>query len=188
MKSTKKALCAMALSAMVVLAPNVQTQAAEGIEVADKSVNAIGLEIPNPIVTHPSFEAMAESLHFVPLYLTKSSGYELIRQESIDNMAQLTYQGIKKQQSEVTIRTVQDAHVGAEALSGLHGMDWDVKGIDGTLISFAKNKEYKAAYWSYNGWSFAVTATNMSEKSFKAMIIDNLYDMSIHSFPNFKLR
>jgi len=179
----KKAFGIAVFSTMVLCTTGFQAEAAS----LNTDIAVAGM--PNPVVSCPSFEAVAESVHFVPLYLTRSSGYKLSEQSVIGGeTAELKYTGLRNPRTTATVRTSRTDNMGAQSLSGFYTMQWQEETLNGTVVAFSSRQNVRVAYWSVNGWSFSAAAENMGAEAFKSLVTDSLLDMSVHSFLNLRAK
>jgi len=158
-------------------------QVAEPEKISDSETPAVGL--PNPSVDYKNFDAMAEAVKFISLYIPKKSGYVVNSMSTIDNkVAEIRYGRRWEPEVSLLVRTYKRQEgEDLKDISGVHGVKWRIDMTSGTSVYIAKIDERShVAAWSVGDYTFSAQVENLSFAAFHSLVIDELVDLSTHYF------
>jgi|GEM_PF-3298933 len=158
-------------------------QVAEPEKISDSETPAVGL--PNPLVDYKNFDAMAEAVKFISLYIPKKSGYVVNSMSTIDNkVAEIRYGRRWEPEVSLLVRTYKRQEgEDLKDISGVHGVKWRIDMTSGTSVYIAKIDERShVAAWSVGDYTFSAQVENLSFAAFHSLVIDELVDLSTHYF------
>lgn len=162
---------------------NVQNQPTTSRTNTATDTPSVGL--PNPMREHASFEDLAKTVGFTPLYLPKKSGYTVNNIFSIDNkVAEIRYGRRWEPEVSLQIRTYKRA-TGEELkdISGVNGVKWRIDTTGDTTVYIAKvNDDTNVAAWAVGDYTFSAFVENLSFAAFHALIVEELVDLSNHYY------
>lgn len=128
-------------------------------------------QLPNPIVEYGSYEELCQAVGFNMVQL-QYLGLEPVTYASIDGtLAEIIY-GADAGDATVTLREQQGVDTD---ISGVYGVQYETYDLDATQVRIGKLADpdhagtIQAAWFSYGGNSYSVSATGMSDFEFPAL-------------------
>ena len=159
------------------------------IAVLSVGMNAFATEpaagLPSPIRTYDSYEAAASAVGFVPLYMTKDSGYTCTYISTISNdVVDLGFQKLGQSDRTIRVRTAKARNdMGVEGISGIYGVTWQKKVIDGITVYVTQvDEQTVAAHWKQGNYNFSAQGTNLSYVEFMSLLENSLVYDTAHYF------
>ena len=143
------------------------------------------VNVPNPIVSYPSFEEAAKKVGFIPLYIPKKSGFAMNYIAVISgNMVEIRYGKRWEPTVTLSVRTYKrSAGEELKDISGVQGVKWKIDLSSGMTIYIARvNNNTNAAAWSVGQYTFAAMTENLSFAAFHSFIVEELVDLCNHYF------
>lgn len=158
--------------------------------VSSGSAAAAAVGLPNPMVEYDNVLAAEKAAGFTPLYLPEISGYYT---SSVfiyhKNLVDIRYTSSTNPQTKLAIRSAKVATQKTADISGIYGVKWEKKTIDGIEVNIAKvpalskaEPDGCAAHWSVNGMLFSATAEHISQPEFLHLLKTGLIDLSRHYY------
>ena len=141
----------------------------------------------NRKVIEENFAAVARAVHFVPLYMPRKSGYEIVGLYAERNLAEVRYGRKWEPSVSVIVRTYRRAD-GEELkdISGVEGVKWRVDTTTGTAIYIAKISDTEqVAAWAVGHFTFSARSENLSFAGFHSLVADELVELSTHYYIDF---
>ena len=139
---------------------------------------------PNQKEVYANFAEVARALGFVPLYMPRKSGYEIIGIYAEPGIVEMQYGRRWEPEVGVAVRTYKRAE-GEELrdISGVEGVKWRVDTTTGTTIYLAKISETEqVAAWAVGHYTFSAHSKNLSFAGFHALVADELVELSTHYY------
>lgn len=145
------------------------------------------VNMPNPMQSYPSFNAVAKAVGFTPLYIPKKSGYTVNEIYTVGNrMAEIRYGRRWEPEVSLHIRTYKRTP-GEELkdISGVNNVKWRVDTAGDTTVYVAKiTDNTHAAAWAVGDYTFSAYVENLSFAAFHSLVVEELVDLSAHYFVN----
>ncbi|MBR1645798.1 MAG: hypothetical protein IJ685_03370 [Selenomonadaceae bacterium] len=139
---------------------------------------------PNPKEVYANFAEVSRALGFIPLYMPRKSGYEIIAIYAEPGIVEMQYGRRWEPEVGVAIRTYKRAE-GEELrdISGVDGVKWRVDTTTGTTIYLAKiSDNEQVAAWAVGHYTFSAHSKNLSFAGFHALVADELVELSTHYY------
>lgn len=139
---------------------------------------------PNEKVVYANFVEVAQALHFVPLYMSRKSGYDIVGIVAGQGIVEVRYGRRWEPNVALAVRTYKRA-AGEEPadISGVSGVKWRVDTSTGTTIYIAKISDTEqVAAWAVGQYTFSAQAKNLSFAGFHSLVADELVELSTHYY------
>lgn len=146
------------------------------------------IDLPDQKVVYSNFVEVAQAMHFVPLYMTRKSGYDIVGIVASQGIVEIRYGRRWEPTVGLAVRTYKRAP-GEEPqdISGVEGVRWRVDTTTGTTIYIAKiSDNEQVAAWAVGQYTFSAHAVNMSFAGFHSLIADELIELSTHYYIDFE--
>ena len=143
-------------------------------------------EPPNEKVVYSNFVEVAQAMHFVPLYMSRKSGYDIVGIVAGQGIVEIRYGRRWEPNVALAVRTYKRAQ-GEEPsdISGVTGVKWRVDTSTGTTIYIAKISDTEqVAAWAVGQYTFSAQAKNLSFAGFHSLVADELVELSTHYYIN----
>ena len=140
--------------------------------------------LPNQKLVYANFTEVARAVGFIPLYMSRKSGYEITALYAGQGIAEVRYGRRWEPTVSLTIRTHKRAD-GEELqdISGVTGVKWRVDTTTGTTIYIAKISEtQQVAALAVGHYTFSAQAENLSYAGFHSLVADELVELSTHYY------
>ncbi|MBR2773516.1 MAG: hypothetical protein IKD73_00830 [Selenomonadaceae bacterium] len=138
----------------------------------------------NQKMIYANFAEAARSVHFIPLYMPRKSGYEITALYAGQGIVEVRYGRRWEPTVSLTVRTYK-RNDGEEPqdISGVTGVKWRVDTTTGTTIYIAKISETEqVAAWAVGHYTFSARAENLSYAGFYSLVADELVELSTHYY------
>ncbi len=138
----------------------------------------------NQKMIYANFAEAARSVHFIPLYMPRKSGYEITALYAGQGIVEVRYGRRWEPTVSLTVRTYK-RNDGEEPqdISGVTGVKWRVDTTTGTTIYVAKISETEqVAAWAVGHYTFSARAENLSYAGFYSLVADELVELSTHYY------
>lgn len=129
------------------------------------------VQMPNPMRPYNTYNEMAASLSFKPLFLAGAPEFKETARYTIGSISDIRYRG--KEGKEISIRTMYKpgVEISPESLSGLYGGRWKPVRIGQTAVLVTKLANgIKGAAWTNGGYFFSVTANGIDGSELKNIL------------------
>lgn len=148
---------------------------------------------PSPTVTqtlpdqnsiYANFAEVARAVNFIPLYMPRKSGYEIVGLYAERGIAEIRYGRRWEPTVSLTVRTHKRAEgEQLQDISGVSGVKWRVDTTTGTTIYIAKISDtQQVAAWAVGHYTFSARAENLSFAGFHSLVADELVELSTHYY------
>ena len=140
--------------------------------------------LPDQKLVYANFTEVARAVGFIPLYMSRKSGYEITALYAGQGIAEVRYGRRWEPTVSLVIRTHKRAD-GEELqdISGVTGVKWRVDTTTGTTIYIAKISEtQQVAAWAVGHYTFSARAENLSYAGFHSLVADELVELSTHYY------
>ena len=140
--------------------------------------------LPNQKLVYANFIEVARAVKFIPLYMSRKSGYEITALYAGQGIAEVRYGRRWEPTVSLKIRTHKRAEGEAlQDISGVTGVKWRVDTSTGTTIYIAKISEtQQVAAWAVGHYTFSAQAENLSYAGFHSLVADELVELSTHYY------
>ena len=142
------------------------------------------ISAPDQKNTYANFEEAARAAHFIPLYMSKKSGYEITALYGEAGIVEVRYGRKWEPTVSLYVRTHKRADdEPLKDISGVTGVKWRVDTSTGTTIYIAKISEtQQVAAWAVGHYTFSARAENLSFAGFHSLVADELVELSTHYY------
>ena len=140
--------------------------------------------LPDQNSIYTNFAEVARAVKFIPLYMPRKSGYEIIGLYAERGIAEIRYGRRWEPTVSLTVRTHKRAE-GEELqdISGVTGVKWRIDTTTGTTIYIAKISDtQQVAAWAVGHYTFSARAENLSFAGFHSLVADELVELSTHYY------
>ena len=140
--------------------------------------------IPDQKSIYANFAEVVQTVHFIPLYMPKKSGYEITAIYAQPGIVEVRYGRRWEPTISLSVRTHKRADGEAlKDISGITGVKWRVDTSTGTTIYIAKISEtQQVAAWAVGHYTFSAQAENLSFAGLHSLVADELVDLSTHYY------
>ena len=139
---------------------------------------------PDQKVVYANFVEVAQAVHFVPLYMTRKSGYDITGIRAGQGIVEISYGRRWEPTVSLDVRTYKRGP-GEEPqdISGVEGVKWRIDTTSGTPVYIAKISDTEqVAAWAVGQYTFSAHSKNLSFASFHSIISDELIELSTHYY------
>ena len=136
--------------------------------------------LPTQKRIYAGFLEVVRTVHFIPLYMPRKSGYEITAIYSGDDIVEVCYGRRWEPTVSLAVRTHKRA-AGEELqdISGVTGVKWRVDNTTGTTIYVAKISDTQhVAAWAVGQYTFSARSENLSFAGFYSLVADELVELS----------
>ena len=142
------------------------------------------ISAPNQKNIYANFEEAARAAHFIPLYMSKKSGYEITALYGEAGIVEVRYGRKWEPTVSLSVRTYKRTDgEPLKDISGVTGVKWRVDTSTGTTIYIAKISEtQQVAAWAVGHYTFSARAENLSFAGFHSLVADELVELSTHYY------
>lgn len=136
--------------------------------------------LPTQKRIYASFIEVTRTVHFIPLYMPRKSGYEITGISAGENIVEVRYGRRWETTVSLAVRTHKRA-AGEELqdISGVTGVKWRVDNTTGTTIYIAKISDTQhVAAWAVGQYTFSAQSENLSFAGFYSLVADELVELS----------
>lgn len=139
---------------------------------------------PDQKVVYANFIEAAQAVQFIPLYMTRKSGYDIVGIVAGQNIVEIQYGRRWEPTIALAVRTYKRSPGEEPAdISGVTDVKWRVDTSTGTTIYIAKISETEqVAAWAVGQYTFSARASNLSFASFHSLVADELVELSTHYY------
>lgn len=139
---------------------------------------------PDQKVVYANFIEAAQAVKFIPLYMTRKSGYDIVGIVAGQNIVEIQYGRRWEPTIALAVRTYKRSPGEEPAdISGVTDVKWRVDTSTGTTIYIAKISETEqVAAWAVGQYTFSARASNLSFASFHSLVADELVELSTHYY------
>ena len=136
--------------------------------------------LPTQKRIYASFIEVTRTVHFIPLYMPRKSGYEITGISAGENIVEVRYG--RRWETTVSLAVRTHKRVAGEELqdiSGVTGVKWRVDNTTGTTIYIAKISDTQhVAAWAVGQYTFSARSENLSFAGFYSLVADELVELS----------
>lgn len=142
------------------------------------------LTLPDQKLIYANFVEVAQAMHFVPLYMTKKSGYDITAIYAGQGIVEIRYGRRWEPNVSLAVRTYKRAAgEDPQDISGVENVKWRVDTSTGTTIYIAKISDtQQVAAWAVGQYTFSAQAENLSFATFHSLVADELVELSTHYY------
>ena len=136
--------------------------------------------LPTQKRIYASFIEVTRTVHFIPLYMPRKSGYEITGISAGENIVEVRYGRRWEPTVSLAVRThKRTAGEELQDISGVTGVKWRVDNTTGTTIYIAKISDTQhVAAWAVGQYTFSARSENLSFAGFYSLVADELVELS----------